>query len=138
MGQQIGHYTTRVPAWFHEGLAALAADGGGADYATDEQAIAAIRLGSMFDPEKRDTPAIRHTASYWGLDVYTFYRQAMLFVRFLREQSLAQFHDFLQALQDNEDFDLAFGNAYNMPLQEAGNRFRLAHSAPPRLPTPNE
>ena len=137
LGQQIGHYTPSVPAWFHEGLAALAANGGGADYATDEQAIAAIRQGKMFAPEMRDTPAQRHTAAFWGLDVYIFYRQSMLFVRHLREQSAQRFQDFLYAVQDRQDFDLAFGNAYNMPLSEAGDRFRQLLN-PPSITANNE
>ena len=130
LGQQIGHYTTKVPAWFHEGLAALASNGGGADYATDAQAIAAIRQGKMFAPEMRDTPSQRHTAEFWGLDVYTFYRQSMLFVGYLRDLSMERFQDFLQAVQDQEDFDLAFGNAYNMPLGDAATRFRQSHHIP--------
>ena len=134
LGQQIGHYTANVPAWFHEGLATLASNGAGADYATDEQAITAIRQGKMFAPEQHDSSAQRHTAAFWGLDVHTFYRQSMLFVRYLREQSATRFQGFLQAVQDNQDFDLAFGNAYNMPLREAGDRFRQAHSAPPLTP----
>ncbi|MBT9612222.1 MAG: hypothetical protein IV108_03030 [Burkholderiales bacterium] len=128
LGQQIGHYTPTVPVWFHEGLAAFAANGGGADYASDEQAIATLRQGKTFEPERRDTSVKRHTADYWGMDVFVFYRQALLFVNFLRQESAARFQDFLQAVQDNQDFDLAFGNAYNRPLKEAGERFRQFHS----------
>lgn len=134
LGQQIGHYTPNVPAWFHEGLATLAANGGGADYATEEQAISAIRLGKTFAPEMRDTPTLRHTAEFWGLDIYTFYRQSLLFVRYLREQSAMRFNDFIQAVQDDQDFDLAFGNAYNMSIREAGAQFRQALRQPPLSP----
>ena len=128
LGQQIGHYTATVPAWFHEGLAAYAAHGGGADYASDEQAIAALREGKVFAPEQRDRSTKRHTADHWGMDIFIFYRQALLFVIFLRQESETQFQEFLQAVQDNQDFDLAFGNAYNRRLQEAGERFRQSHS----------
>ena len=128
LGQQIGHYTPTVPAWFHEGIAAFAANGGGADYASDEQAITTLRQGKGFEPDRRDTPIKRHTADYWGMDVFVFYRQAFLFVNFLRQESATRFQDFLQAVQDNQDFDLAFGNAYNRPLKEAGERFRQSHS----------
>ena len=128
LGQQIGHYTPTVPAWFHEGLAVFAAKGGGADYASDEQAIASLRQGKMFEPDQRDTSTKRHTADHWGMDVFVFYRQALLFVNFLRQESATRFQDFLQAVQDNQDFDLAFGNAYNRPLKEAGERFRQFHS----------
>ena len=141
LGQQIGHYTATVPAWFHEGLAAFAANGGGADYASDEQAIILalvmvyMVMASLYESARdlkaaaeRDTAIKRHTAYYWRMDVFVFYRQALLFVNFLRQESAARFQDFLQAVQDNQDFDLAFGNAYNRPLKEAGERFRQFHS----------
>ena len=128
LGQQIGHYTHTVPAWFHEGLASFAANGGGADYASNEQAIASLRQGQAFDPEQRDSGIKRHTADHWGMDVFIFYRQALLFVNFLRQESATSFQSFLRAVQDNQDFDLAFGNAYNRPLKEAGERFRQFHS----------
>lgn len=131
LGQQIGHYTPTVPAWFHEGLAAFAAKGGGADYASDEKAIAALRQGKTFAPEYRDNEFKRHTADHWQMDIFVFYRQALLFVNFLRQESESRFQAFLQAVQDNEDFDLAFGNAYNRRLKEAGERFLQFHSAQP-------
>lgn len=130
LGQQIGHYTSTIPAWFHEGLATFAANGGGADYASDEQAITTLRQGKMFEPAQRDTSTKRHTAEHWGMDVFIFYRQALLFVNFLRQESAARFQDFLQAVQDHQDFDLAFGNAYNSSLKEAGERFRQFHRGP--------
>lgn len=130
LGQQIGHYTHTVPAWFHEGLATFAANGAGADYASDEQAIAALRQGQAFDAEQRDSGMKRHTADHWGIDVFIFYRQALLFVNFLRQESATSFQNFLHAVQDNQDFDLAFGNAYNRPLKEASERFRQFHSVP--------
>lgn len=123
LGQQIGHYSYTVPVWFHEGLAALASDGGGADYATDAEALAQVRAGSHFDPGQHDTLSARHLAEYWRISPYTFYRQAMLFLQYLRAQSERRFDEFLLAVEDNQDFDLAFGNAYNMTLTEAGTRF---------------
>lgn len=131
LSQRLGHYTPEVPIWFHEGLATLAAQGGGAEYASDLQAISAIRQGKMFAPEQMDQRDQRHTAAFWGLDIHTFYRQSLLFVRYLREQSQARFEDLLQGVLDQQDFALAFGNAYNMSLQEAGARFRQTLNVPP-------
>ena len=45
LGQQIGHYTPTGPAWFHEGLAAFAANGGGADYARMNRPCCGPRQG---------------------------------------------------------------------------------------------
>lgn len=56
LGQRIGHYNSTLPVWFHEGWASLTADGGGAEYATDAQAYAAIRAGRRVDLIARDTP----------------------------------------------------------------------------------
>lgn len=123
LGQQIGHYTYTVPVWFHEGLAALASNGGGADYASDAEARADIRAGRHFDPAQRDSETLRHLADHWRVSPYTFYRQAMLFLQYLRASSERRFDEFLLAVEDNQDFDLAFGNAYNMTLSEAGKRF---------------
>ncbi len=133
LGQQIGHYTPAVPVWFHEGLATLAANGGGADYATDEEAIAALRAGRVFDPAARDSATQRHQAEHFQLSPFVFYRQAMLFLRQLREASQAAFMAFLGAVQDGEDFAAAFASAYNIDLAEAGARFvqRLRKNAEP-------
>lgn len=123
LGQQIGHYTPAVPVWFHEGFATLAANGGGADYATDEEAIAAVRAGRMFDPAARDSTTQRHLAEHFQLSPFVFYRQAMLFLRELREASHAAFSAFIGAVQDGEDFATAFATAYNTDLADAGARF---------------
>lgn len=131
LSQLLGHYTPDIPIWFHEGLAALAAQGGGAEYASDGQAIEAIRRGKMFAPEQMDQPGKRHTAPAWGLDIHTFYRQSLLFVRYLRDQSQARFAEFLEDVLEQQDFALAFGNAYNMTLQQAGEHFRQTLNTTP-------
>jgi hypothetical protein len=123
LGQQIGHYSYRVPIWFHEGLAAYVSDGGGADYASADEARAALSEGRCFAPAVLDTPAIRHKADHWNLSPYLFYREAMMFLDHLKQSGEERFRDFLLRVQDNEDFTLAFGNTYNMSLAEAGQRF---------------
>ena len=123
LGQQIGHFTHRVPVWFHEGLAAYASNGGGADYATEEEARSALRQGRVFSPALLDNEHTRHKAEHWRLSPYLFYRQAMMFMQHLRHTSEERFEEFLLRVQDKEDFAHAFGNAYNMGLDEAGQRF---------------
>jgi hypothetical protein len=123
LGQQIGHFTHRVPIWFHEGLAAYASNGGGADYASEDEARAALRQGRAFAPATLDTADTRHKAEHWQLSPYLFYRQAMMFVGHLKQAGEERFRDFLLRVQDKEDFAQAFGNTYNMSLDEAGQRF---------------
>ncbi len=112
LGQRIGHYHNGVPAWFHEGWASLTAKGGGAEYATDAQAFAAINAGRKVNLVARDTHDKRSLASASGLSIHEFYRQSMLLVGWLRAHDPARFREFALALQNNEDFDIAFWNVY--------------------------
>lgn len=112
LGQRIGHYHSTMPVWFHEGWASLTADGGGAEYATDAQAFDAIRTGRRVDLAARDTPTLRHRAGASGLEIHAFYRQSMLLVGWLKAQDEARFRDLVLAVQDNQDFEIAFWNIY--------------------------
>lgn len=112
LGQRIGHYHSSLPVWFHEGWASLAANGGGAEYTTDEAAYAAIREGRRVNLTVRDTFDKRHRASASGLSIHAFYRQSMLLVGWLKAQDEARFRDLVLAIQDNADFDIAFWNIY--------------------------
>lgn len=112
LGQRIGHYHSSLPVWFHEGWASLAAEGGGADYATDDDVYQAVRAGRRVNLAMRDTPDKRHRANASGLGVYEFYRQSMLLVRWLKTQDEAHFRALALALQSNTDFYIAFWNVY--------------------------
>lgn len=123
LGQRIGHYSPAVPVWFHEGLAAYVSEGGGAEYASEEEARAAIQAGHRFSPETLDAPGKRHRAEAWNLSPWLFYRQAMMFVQHLKDTGEAAFRDFLLRVQAGEDFAAAFADTYNMSLGEAGRQF---------------
>ena len=112
LGQRIGHYHSSLPVWFHEGWASLTADGGGAEYTSDAQAFAAINAGRRVNLIVRDTSDKRHRASASGLSIHEFYRQSMLLVGWLKAQDEARFRDLALAIQDNEDFDIAFWDIY--------------------------
>jgi hypothetical protein len=112
LGQRIGHYHSTLPVWFHEGWASLTADGGGAEYATDAQAYAAIRDGRLVNLGARDTPDKRHRAGASGLSIHEFYRQSLLLVGWLKLQDEARFRQLALAVQDNADFEIAFWNLY--------------------------
>ncbi len=112
LGQRVGHYHYNIPVWFHEGWAVLTADGGGAEFASDEQAIEAARTGKRISLAARDVPDKRHRAGAFGLDIHVFYRQSMLMVAHLRQMDPAAFRKLALALQDNQDFEIAFWNIY--------------------------
>lgn len=112
LGQRVGHYHYNIPVWFHEGWASLTAEGGGAEFATDEQAIEAARAGKRIDFAARDVPEKRHRAGAFDLDIHVFYRQAMLMVAHLRRTHPDGFRRLVLALQDNQDFEIAFWDVY--------------------------
>lgn len=112
LGQRIGHYHSTMPVWFHEGWASLTADGGGAEYASDAQAYAAIRAGRRVDLVARDTPDQRHRANAFGLNIFEFYRESMLLVGWLKAQNEVRFRQLVLAVQAGADFEIAFWNIY--------------------------
>jgi hypothetical protein len=116
LGQRLGHYTPWIPVWFHEGLATLAASGVGADAASDRAACAAWQSGQRVDFDRRDAPGRRHYAAAFGLDVHAFYRQSWRAVELLAAHDPPAFRRWLEALQDDGDFHIAFADAYNSDL----------------------
>lgn len=112
LGQRIGHYHSSLPVWFHEGWASLTAKGGGAEYVTDAQTREAIRAGRQVNLTLRDTPRTRHRAASSNLNIFEFYRQSMLLVGWLKAQDEARFRQFVLAVQNNTDFEIAFWEVY--------------------------
>jgi hypothetical protein len=131
LGQRIGHYHSTLPVWFHEGWASLTADGGGADYATDAQAWAAIRAGRRVNLGARDAPDKRHKAGAFNLKIFEFYRQSMLLVGWLKAQDEARFRQLVLAVQDNADFEIAFWDLYGQaPATQLAGFFDGTQSEP--------
>jgi hypothetical protein len=112
LGQSIGHYDPSIPIWFHEGLASLVAEGGGAEFATDEQAYEAASEGRMINLAVRDTPDVRHKAAAFNMNIFEFYRQSLLLVTKLKEMDEEKFAALIQAIQNNKDFLIAFWEIY--------------------------
>lgn len=129
LGQRIGHYHTTLPVWFHEGWASLTANGGGAEYITDAQAVAAIREGRRVDLSQRDTPDVRHRAPAFKLTIYEFYRQSMLLVGWLKYHDEARFRELVLAVQGNQDFEIAFWDVYGTaPAMQLASFFVAAQN----------
>ncbi len=116
LGQRLGHYTPWIPVWFHEGLATLVAEGGGAEFASDADACTAWRDGRRVDFGRRDVPGQRHRAEAFGLSIHEFYRQSWRAVELLRAHDPVAFRRWLSDLQEGTDFHIAFADAYNTDL----------------------
>lgn len=116
LGQRQGHYSRWLPVWFHEGLATLAADGGGAEYASDELACALWRGGQRLDFAAPIQPDARRWPEDLGLSRHTYYRLAWRLLEYLRNIDPGAFRRWLAALQDDGDFHIAFADAYNSNL----------------------
>lgn len=112
LGQRIGHYHSSLPVWFHEGWATLTADGGGAEYAPEAQALASIRAGRRVNLALRDTPDQRHRAAASNLNIHDFYRQSLMLVGWLKAQDEERFRQLVLAVQNNTDFEIAFWDIY--------------------------
>jgi hypothetical protein len=110
LGQRVGHYTAALPIWFHEGLASLVADGGGAEFSSDEDACNAWDSGRRIDFSLLDTPKKRHRAADFKMSIHQFYRQSWRFMQYLKRRDPNGFADLLRAIQSGTEF-------LSMPIQ---------------------
>lgn len=130
-GQQLGHFDSGIPVWFHEGFATYVANGGGADSVSDQAALAAAKAGLYFFPQHRNSRHLRRYAQDLALPIHVFYRQAQLFISYLQRINADAFAAFLLDLQDGEEFYLAFYRAYNDDLATVAEKFLLTLDAVP-------
>jgi hypothetical protein len=124
----------RLPQWFREGLAVMISGGGGAEGVSEAQARDAIGRG--------DHIAIESSSSLLNLAAVKFaqppiipdtsfriqmaYRQAGMFVTFLRESNPAGFARLMEAILDGRPFDEAVAAAYETDLPTLWSRFAQA------------
>lgn len=123
-GQQLGHFDSAIPVWFHEGFATWVAGGGGAESVSDVAALEAAKKNDYFFPEQRHSAHIRKYAQDWNLPIHVFYRQAMLFIQYLHDVDSAAFQAFVLDLQEAEQFYLAFSKAYGRDFAAIAASFR--------------
>lgn len=113
----------RPPQWFTEGLAVLVSHGGAAEGVSDARAARAIRDGFRIvldDSPWMDFAAIgfeKEPKNDTALSDYAFrqrlaFRQAAIFVGWLRDGNPSAFLDLLRRLERNDAFDAAFGEIY--------------------------
>ncbi len=114
----------QMPSWFNEGFAALVSNGGGAEGVSDAEAARAIVAGRTF------TPTTEHgfSGSHFGLPPHMFYRQAALFIAYLRARDGDAFRSFILDLETGRPFAQAFEERFHSPLLSTWQAFvrRLA------------
>jgi hypothetical protein len=125
LGQRLGHYTAALPVWFHEGLASLVADGGGAEFSSDEDACNAWDAGRRIDFAQLDTPTKRHQAADFKVSIHQFYRQSWRFLQYLKRRDPDGFARMLQAIQSGADFTAAVTDTYHTSLEQLSLEFEF-------------
>lgn len=130
-------YAARPPSWFTEGLAVMVSHGGGAEEVSETEGADAIRSGYAIDIAAARLWFGPHHISFEreppiavGRDAASFrqhiaYRQASMFVAFLRAQDPRAFKRLLDSLAGNEPFAAAFAASYG-DIAVLWTRFKAA------------
>ncbi|MFO1102303.1 MAG: hypothetical protein U1E20_05295 [Methylocystis sp.] len=131
----------RPPQWFTEGLAVMASNGGGAEGVSDDEAAQAIRDGYRIVLDGRRwidfaalgferEPPRDPTKSALTQRQRLAYRQAGMFISWLRRRDEAAFLHLLRALEAGEAFDLSLESAFGESAPSLWRRFVSALSQP--------
>jgi hypothetical protein len=126
--------TLRLPTWFKEGLAVMVSGGAGAEAVSDAYAREAIRCGDRIVINDRGSlfhlTAIEfeHTPqrSRYASSVQMAYRQASLFVSYLRTTDTAAFARMIQDIENDRPFKDAVTMAYGVNVSILWSRFIAA------------
>ena len=133
MMQKTGGYKyMKIPSWFHEGMATFVSDGGGAHKVSRQAALESIKKSRHFLPHDsagvRDLFAPRY-ASHWKLNPHMFYRQAMIFVAYLKNSNEDSFKTFVTSIQNGKDFSDSFNTSFGMTTLEIWDKFIMEISS---------
>jgi hypothetical protein len=127
----IGIKNFGLPNWFKEGLGVMVSGGGGAELVSEKEARAAIRRGeriaiddagslaNLSDVRFEKSPA---TTSSWYPTVLA-YREAGMFVSYLRESDGPAFDRMMNDILDGHPFAEAIGAAYHDDVRFLWQRF---------------
>ena len=110
-----------LPTWFKEGLAVMLSDGGGAEFVSEDEARTAIQRGEKIvindassQLKATDVPLEKEPQNRppW-YPVVLAYRQAGMFVNYLRESDRPAFDRMMQAILDDHSFADAVAAGYH-------------------------
>jgi hypothetical protein len=132
-------FSARPPSWFTEGLAVLVSDGGGAEGMSEEEAAEALRRGYAIvvtdDGQWRDFASIRFEIEpprdpsrddFGAFRQRLAYRQAGMFVSWLRERDPDAFAALMLRIENGESFGDSFHASYAASLSREWRTF-VAH-----------
>ena len=137
MDQRETAYVTHLPNWFKEGLAVMVSAGGGAEHSPAKEARAAIQRGDQITID--DTGSLQNavgirferapakTAPWYP--VVLAYRQAGMFVNYLRESDGPGFDRMMNAILDGQAFAEAVTAGYHADVRSLSQNF--ANSSAP-------
>lgn len=111
-------YLRDIPGWFLEGVAVAVSSGGGAEDVAADQAEMAIRNATRFEPDDSGRIVGHKTASSYGLQPHMYYRQASLFVEYLRNTNPKGFQAALLDLLDGGSFREIWPRHYGQDISE--------------------
>ena len=113
----------RLPSWFHEGLATLVSNGGGAETVSTEAAADALSHGRRFEPESSAWIIFPKSAASYGLTPHMYYRQASRFVGFMRKSDPDAFMKMLMSIVEKVSFSHAIQSTYREDVSSIWLRF---------------
>ena len=132
-----GVVAERPPSWFTEGLAVTISDGGGAEGVDDKEALEALKEGYAIKvadkgvwrdfnsiPFEKEPKPKGEGADFFRYRQNLAFREAGLFVGFLKREQPEAFAKLLRSLQDGAGFGEAFKEAYGENLRQEWVKFR--------------
>jgi hypothetical protein len=127
----------RLPVWFKEGLAVMVSGGGGAELVSEQEARAAIGRGEQIVID--DAGSLLNPGGGFRVDrapadkppwypVVLAYRQAGMFVAYLRESDRPAFDRMLNAIFDGRTFAQAVTIGYHDDARSLWQKFIASNS----------
>ena len=107
-------------------MAVYVSKGVGAGSVSEKEAVKAMLSGKVFEPDSADGILdflFPKYGSHWNLKPHMFYRQASLFVAFMKEHDSTVFEKMLVAMQHDQSFPKAFRQAYGVSIPELWELF---------------
>jgi hypothetical protein len=126
-----GYEYLYLPKWFKEGLAVMVSGGGGAELVSEDEARAAIQRGEKIVINDAESPRnltdlrvekeTENRPSWYS--VVLAYREAGMFVNFLRESDRPAFDRMINAILDDHPFAEAVTSGYHDNVRSLWEKF---------------
>jgi hypothetical protein len=125
-----GNQYFRLPPWFKEGLAVMISEGGGAELVSEDEAWATIQRGEQIAIDDGggytieilfDRPPAKQTPSWYP--TVLAYRQAGMFVSYLRQSDRPAFERMMGAILGGRAFAEAVDAGYHEDVRSLWQKF---------------